>query len=197
MYRISAPLWWQCWYSVQRVCTNILSNSIREKDSNQSRQNTEVMPKNGLRHIKIWPETECELVWRFVNTYMTPTLCSTLNGICNSKKSWGQSTFYTLQHADLRAESLSAEVLGHLQAAAPSWRISSCVPETRGVIMHFVAWIQPSLDLSTGISTLPRRMPSEKEGQQRRESESKDEGVESNGEMGRWQERWYRGSGVS
>lgn len=55
--------------------------------------------------------------------------------------------------------------------------------------MHFVAWIQPSLDLSTGISTLPTRMPSEKDnegGKVRAKTEGRGG---SNDEAERWQER--------
>lgn len=56
--------------------------------------------------------------------------------------------------------------------------------------MHFVAWIQPSLDLSTGISTLPTRMPSEKKDNEGGKVRAKTEGRGgSNEEAERRQER--------
>lgn len=54
--------------------------------------------------------------------------------------------------------------------------------------MHFVARIQPSLDLSKGISTLPMRMPSETRDNKGRKMRAKGE-EGGNKEVGRQQER--------
>lgn len=125
--------------------------------------------------------------------YKCAALAVLLSKGCTKVQS-GEDSREVLQTLVCRFKSREARSVGAFRSCCHVVQENlNCSKGRSSVIMHLVAPIQPSLDLSTRLSTVPARMPSDKkEGQQRRESESR-EGRVTASRRERWRERRYRG----